>query len=76
MSSKAEREERIVGQEFEPQTEEHAVSTVQQPSLEKIRQRAFEIHMERGGTHGCDVDDWFQAKKELTEKLQKGREGG
>ena len=27
------------------------------PSLAEIRQREFEIHIERGGIHGCDLDD-------------------
>jgi hypothetical protein len=35
------------------------------PSLAEIRRRAFEIHIERSGIHGCDLDDWFQAKQEL-----------
>ena len=51
--------------------EEHAVSPVQHPSPEEIRRRAFEIHVERGGIHGCDLDDWMQAEKELTEKLHR-----
>ena len=38
------------------------------PSLAEIRQRAFEIHIERGGIHGCDLDDWVQAERELKEK--------
>jgi hypothetical protein len=33
--------------------------------LVEIRQRAFEIHIERGGIHGCDLDDWLQAQREL-----------
>jgi len=74
MSSKNAAKERIVGREAESQTEEHGVSPVQHPSPEEIRRRAFEIHVERGGIHGCDLDDWLQAKKELTEKLQRGRE--
>jgi Protein of unknown function (DUF2934) len=40
------------------------------PSTEEIRQRAFEIHMERGEIHGCDLDDWLQAERELREKIQ------
>lgn len=32
---------------------------------------AFEIHMERGGTHGCDLDAWLQAERELREKHNK-----
>jgi hypothetical protein len=39
-------------------------------STEEIRQRAFEIYMERGGIHGCDLDDWLQAERELREKVQ------
>ena len=38
------------------------------PSPAEIRQRAFEIHIERGGIHGCDLDDWVQAERELKEK--------
>jgi hypothetical protein len=39
-----------------------------EPPLAEIRQRAFEIHIERGGIHGCDLDDWVQAERELKEK--------
>jgi hypothetical protein len=39
-----------------------------EPSPVEIRQRAFEIHIERGGIHGCDLDDWLQAQRELQEK--------
>jgi len=37
-------------------------------TLAEIRQRAFEIHIERGGIHGCDLDDWVQAERELKGK--------
>lgn len=40
------------------------------PTPEEIRQRAFEIHIERGGIHGCDLDDWLQAERELQEKYK------
>jgi hypothetical protein len=40
------------------------------PSLAEIRQRAFDIHIERGGIHGCDLDDWLQAEHELQEKYK------
>jgi len=39
-------------------------------SPEEIRQRAFEIYMQRRGIHGCDLDDWLQAERELREKVQ------
>jgi hypothetical protein len=38
------------------------------PIPEEIRERAFAIHIERGGIHGCDLDDWLQAERELQEK--------
>jgi DUF2934 family protein len=37
-------------------------------SREEVQQRAYEIHMERGGAHGLDVDDWLQAERELQPK--------
>ena len=45
------------------------------PSLAEIRERAFEIHIERGGIHGCDLDDWLQAQRELQEKYNKSNDG-
>jgi hypothetical protein len=45
------------------------------PTLAEIRQRAFEIHIERGGIHGCDLDDWRQAERELREKYNKMNDG-
>jgi hypothetical protein len=41
-----------------------------EPPLAEIRERAFEIHIERGGIHGCDLDDWLQAERELKRKVQ------
>jgi hypothetical protein len=41
------------------------------PSPEEIRQRAFEIYMERAGIHGCELDDWPQAERELRESYNK-----
>ena len=38
------------------------------PSVEEIRQRAYEIHLERGGVHGWDQDDWLQAERDLGKK--------
>jgi Protein of unknown function (DUF2934) len=43
------------------------------PTSEEIRQRAFEIYIERGRIHGCDLDDWLQAERELQEKIQRDR---
>jgi hypothetical protein len=38
------------------------------PSSAEIRERAFEIHIERGGIHGCDLSDWLEAERELLQK--------
>ena len=38
------------------------------PVVEEIRQRAYEIYVGRGGTHGSDLDDWLQAERELKAK--------
>jgi Protein of unknown function (DUF2934) len=43
------------------------------PTPEEIRQRAYEIHIERGGIHGCDLDDWQQAERELRERYKKNK---
>jgi hypothetical protein len=45
------------------------------PTPAEIRQRAFEIHIERGGIHGCDLDDWLQAERELQGKYNKINDG-
>jgi hypothetical protein len=45
------------------------------PPLPEIRERAFEIHIERGGIHGCDLDDWLQAERELQEKYNESNDG-
>lgn len=50
-------------------TKEHSIENA--PTPQEIRERAFEIHIERGGIHGCDLDDWLQAERELLEKYNK-----
>lgn len=45
------------------------------PTPEEIRQRAFEIHIEHGGIHGCDLDDWLQAERELQQKYKNSGNG-
>ena len=46
-------------------------STKKAPTLEETRKRAFEIHIERGGIYGCDLDDWLKAERELQEKYNR-----
>jgi len=71
MRSNKTAKERIIGRELESQTRVHAVSPVQHPSDEQVRRRAFEIHVQRGGLRGYDLDDWLEAEKELTQKLHR-----
>jgi len=46
-------------------------STKNAPTPEEVRRRAFEIHIERGGIHGCDLDDWLRAERELQQMYNK-----
>ncbi|HEX8927067.1 MAG TPA: DUF2934 domain-containing protein [Terriglobales bacterium] len=49
------------------------LSTMPTPSPnnvhERIRARAYEIYVERGGQHGFDQSDWLQAEAEILGKL-------
>ena len=40
-------------------------SPERQPSEDDIRRRAYEMYLERGGSHGGDFDDWVRAENEL-----------
>jgi hypothetical protein len=37
---------------------------------EAVKRRAYELHLEGGGAHGCDVDDWLQAEREIQARHQ------
>jgi hypothetical protein len=32
---------------------------------ERIRQRAYELYVQRGNESGSELDDWFQAEEEI-----------
>ena len=38
------------------------------PTSAEIGCRAYEIFLERGSSHGHDLDDWLQAEQELKEE--------
>lgn len=40
------------------------------PPHEEIARRAYQLYEERGGKHGRDLDDWFQAERELRQRLR------
>jgi len=37
--------------------------------IERVRARAHEIYLARGGLHGRDLDDWFEAEKQVRKEL-------
>jgi hypothetical protein len=39
------------------------------PSIEEIRLRAYEIYLGHGSTDGQDLDDWLCAERELVERI-------
>jgi Protein of unknown function (DUF2934) len=48
-------------------TSRHHDTRPLEPSFEEIQTRAYEIYVGRGQTDGQDLNDWFQAEKELAE---------
>ena len=38
------------------------------PAPEEIRRRPYAIQIERSGFHGCHMDDWLQAERDLQKK--------
>ena len=48
-----------------PQTKTQSAPTTSHVPQEKIAQRAYEKWMKRGCTHGCHLQDWAEAEREL-----------
>lgn len=46
-----------------------------QPAHEEIARRAYEIWLERGATHGHDVEDWLEAEGDLRRARRRQRHG-
>jgi hypothetical protein len=38
------------------------------PGSDDVARRAYELYERRGGEHGRDWDDWFQAEQEIRER--------
>ena len=43
---------------------------------EEIRRRAYELYLERGQQPGRDLEDWFQAERELQSGLLSRAQAG
>jgi hypothetical protein len=65
MSSKPNRKRISEIQATSTQVETGEVSIVNSTRHEEIRHRAYEIYLERGEQPGRELDDWFQAEREL-----------
>ena len=37
----------------------------------EIARRAYEIWLNEGGAHGCDLDHWLRAERECADKQKK-----
>ena len=37
----------------------------QEPLEERIRQRAYQLYIDRGNESGSELDDWLQAEEEI-----------
>jgi hypothetical protein len=40
------------------------------PIEEEIRRRAYELYEQRGGTPGCESEDWLRAEQEIVARHQ------
>jgi hypothetical protein len=66
MSSKSKERQNVESQATSAAEGEAVItSTADSPHLEKIRIRAYEIYIDRGGEPGHDLDDWLRAEQEL-----------
>lgn len=37
--------------------------------LAKIQKRAYELFLKRGGCHGSDWNDWFEAERQIRREM-------
>jgi hypothetical protein len=66
MSSKSNANEATESNSTPSQAPEADGATLENDAhVEKIRLRAYQFYVERGGQPGLDLDDWLQAEREL-----------
>jgi hypothetical protein len=65
MELKEKRNEHLGSHPGPAQSHPENISATYELSLEEIRLRAYEIHLQRGGFPGNEADDWLQAEREL-----------
>jgi Protein of unknown function (DUF2934) len=65
MELKEKRNEHLESLTGPAQSRPENISATHELNLEEIRLRAYEIHLQRGGFPGNELDDWLQAEREL-----------
>jgi hypothetical protein len=59
------------GETEQPETEDQVQDRLMDSLREeRIRRRAYEMYLARGGGHGNDLEDWLQAERELTDQSE------
>ena len=62
-------------EKIQPQDAPAEVQTTALPLEERVRRRAYEIYLQRGGQDGSDTDDWLQAEEEIQRETEDARSG-
>lgn len=57
----------------EPSASRPRTASNDAPGREDVARRAYELYLERGGRHGHDLEDWFEAERQLQAGRRKGR---
>jgi hypothetical protein len=63
--------ERAVRTKTNSQSDEDQTTSklAETPSEQEIALRAYEIYLDRGQADGRDLDDWLEAKRQLTSEM-------
>jgi hypothetical protein len=63
LKAKANENLELQGERIQPHAEDSSANHA--PSQKEITRRAYEIHLERGGPPGRELEDWLQAESEF-----------
>ncbi len=65
--STAKRSAKIINRAGAGETLDDQTAGLNEPAIEEIERRAYELYLARGEVNGHDQDDWLQAERELRE---------
>ena len=54
-----------------PETRHALENLAIEPTHEDIARRAYQLYEDRGGGHGSEREDWFQAERELRQRARR-----